>query len=402
MIKKLKKYNLCIGCGLCQSVLGSGKCKVRLNSAGFYEPIVESELDRKDRSLLKCLCPAVCVETEASKGFWGNILAVTDAWSANDDIRYRASSGGVVTSLAVHMLEKHYVDAVLHVGVCKNSYLHNELKISLSAEDVLSNIGSRYAPAMVFNNIKHVFESTEYSFGFVGKPCDIAGMRNFLRVFPQWKDRVRYYISIFCAGMPSYNATIKTWKLSGHTDAPARLKYRGDGWPGFFKADFNDGTTFSLSYNESWGCILGRDVPFRCKICPDGIGMLADIAVGDSWNTKDGYPDFTESDGRNFCMVRSANGMELMESARKAGAIICSELGINKVKDLQPYQCARRKLEGYRLLPVQIATGFLLKFKGLSIFWQALYANPLIGINNMLGTFRRMMKLKNAHTVKFS
>ena len=116
------------------------------------------------------------------------------------------------------MLEKHYVDAVLHVGVCTNSYLYNELKLSLSTEDVLSNIRSRYAPAMVFNNIKHIFESTEYSFGFIGKPCDIAGMQNFLRLFPQWKDRVRYYISIFCAGMPSYNATIKTWKLSGHAD----------------------------------------------------------------------------------------------------------------------------------------------------------------------------------------
>lgn len=57
-----------------------------------------------------------------------------------------------------------------------------------------------------------------------------------------------------------------------------------------------------MTYNDSWGKILGRELGFRCKICPDGIGMLADISSGDSWNTKDGYPDFTEGDGKTFVL----------------------------------------------------------------------------------------------------
>ena len=279
------------------------------------------------------------------------------------------------------------------MGVRDDSYLYNELRVSRSKEDVLRNAQSRYAPALVLHRIKEIFDSSTETFAFVGKPCDIAAMKNFTRLYPQYAGRVRYYISIFCAGMPSYNVTIKTWQMSGHQDKPSSLKYRGDGWPGNFIARFADGSSFQLSYNESWGKILGRHVGFRCKICPDGIGMLADVAVGDSWNTKDGYPDFTESDGRSFCMVRTATGDRLMQAALTNGYIETKTLDIKQIKDQQAYQHKRRKLEGWRLIPVQLMTGGLLHFKGLAIWRQALSANVKVGFRNMKGTYKRMKKL---------
>lgn len=89
----------------------------------------------------------------------------------------------------------------------------------------------------------------------------------------------------------------------------------GEVWPGNFCAKFENGDKYEVSYNDSWGKILGKSLGFRCKICPDGIGMLADVAVGDSWNTKDGYPDFTESDGKCFCMIRTDKGQQIMNAA---------------------------------------------------------------------------------------
>jgi coenzyme F420 hydrogenase subunit beta len=217
-------------------------------------------------------------------------------------------------------------------------------------------------------------------------------MKNLLMEFPKYKDRIKSFISIFCAGMPSYNASIMTWQMSGRTDEPVSLKYRGDGWPGNFCAKWNDGTDFQLSYNDSWGKVLGRQLGFRCKICPDGIGMLADVAVGDSWTTKNGYPDFTESEGRCFVMVRSSNGKDIMERAEKNGYVVRKSLDINKIAEMQSYQYNRRKLEGWRLVPVQLFSGFMLKFKGLHIFRQALSAKFTTGIKNMLGTAKRMIK----------
>ena len=393
MIDKIKKFHLCMGCGLCASVLGKEKCKMELNGDGFYEPIVNQALSSSDSKLIKRLCPGIHVEAKAHQGVWGAMSSICEGWAADAKIRHKAASGGVVTSLAIFALEHRLVDAVLQVGVRNDSYLYNELKVSRSREEVLRNAQSRYAPALVFHHIKEIFDNSNERFLFIGKPCDMAAMKNFTRQFPQYAERVKYYISIFCAGMPSYNATVKTWQMSGHQDEPVSLKYRGDGWPGNFVARFEDGTTFQLSYNESWGKILGHHVGFRCKICPDGIGMLADIAVGDSWNTKDGYPDFTESDGRCFCMVRTSAGDSLMKAAIANGHIETKVLNIKNIKQQQAYQYKRRKLEGWRLIPIQLMTGGMLHFKGLAIWQQALSADIRNGIRNMRGTYKRLKNL---------
>lgn len=392
MINKIKNNNLCLGCGLCASVLGKDKCEMVLTDNGFYEPTVKQPTTAKENKTIKHLCPGIHVETTPHEGVWGSMKSIAEAWSASPEIRHKAASGGVVTSLAIYFIEQHKVDAILQVGVRSDSYLYNELKVSRTREDILHNAQSRYAPALVFDHIKQILDSSEESYAFIGKPCDMAAMQNFCREFPQYKDRIKYYLSIFCAGMPSYNATIKTWQQSGHSDAPLKLKYRGEGWPGNFKAEFADGTDYQITYNESWGTVLNRHLAFRCKICPDGIGMLADIAVGDSWNTKDGYPDFTETDGRCFCMIRTSRGAEIFEDAIKTGYIESQKLDISRILEMQNYQYERRKLSGWRIVPVQLLSGFILNFKGLSIFKQARTANLKVGFNNMRGTFKRIIK----------
>lgn len=396
MINKILKYDLCIGCGLCESILGKDTCNMKINDKGFYEPVTGKILDRQEAIIIKTICPGIHIECDANKGVWGSMKYICEAWSTDKQIRYKAASGGVVTSLAVCLLEQQEVDAILQVGVKDGSYLHNELKISRTKDSILANAQSRYSPALVLSNIKKILDSSDDTYAFIGKPCDIAGMKNFLSLFPQYRSRIKFFISIFCAGMPSYDATIRAWQQSGHKDAPVYLKYRGDGWPGNFCARFKNGDEYLLSYNESWGKILGKSLGFRCKICPDGIGMLADIAIGDSWNTKDGYPDFTESEGKCFCMIRTNNGLKIMQDAQNKGYIDEIELDIDKIKEQQSYQYNRRKLEGWRLIPVLIMTGGLIRFKGLGIWRLFLKADFNTGIKNMIGTLKRMIKVKYA------
>lgn len=394
MIDRIKQYHLCNGCGLCSSVLGENLCKMQLEPDGFYSPHLKRPLTKAESALINNVCPGIHVEGNIrNMGTWGPMIAICEAWSADKDIRHRAASGGVVTSLAIYLLEQKKVDAILQVGVRDDSYIYNELRISRTKEDVIRNAQSRYAPALVFHRIKQILDSDESTFGFIGKPCDMAAMQNFIREYPQYSQRIKYYISIFCAGMPSYNGTIQTWKLSGREDAPITLKYRGDGWPGNFSATFSDGTTYQLSYNESWGKILGRYLGFRCKICPDGIGILADVAIGDSWNTKNGYPDFTEGEGRCFCMVRTETGKALISGALQGRYVEKQDIDIHSIREQQPYQWERRKLEGWRLIPVLIATKGLVRYKGLSIWQQSLKANLVKGLKNAVGTYKRIKRI---------
>lgn len=392
IINNIIKNHLCLGCGLCEAI-DKGNCKMYLNKQGFYEPQFQNP-PQKD---IKSICPGITVianRHQTNKSIWGDVVAVSNAWAKDDAIRQSSSSGGVTSALSIYLLETNQVDAVLQVGIAENSYLYNRLHVSRTREDVLKHNASRYAPAAVFNNIIDIFNSSKESYAFVGKPCDMAGMQNLLRVYPQYKSRVKFFLSIFCAGMPTYEASKKAISTFGKTEEPVKLQYRGDGWPGYFTAFYKDGTSCRMTYNESWGKILGKNLGFRCKICPDGIGMLADISSGDSWNTKDGYPDFTEGDGRNFCFIRNERGKRLFEDAIKDGYLEAESLNVFDVKNMQKYQYDRRHMVGWRIAAVQIITLGLLNFKGLGYFHTALQANFKNGIMDMIGTMKRLIKVR--------
>jgi len=390
MIKRIVENGCCVGCGLCSSVLGEGNCRMHLADNGFYYPKLTNP--HVDDGIVKAICPGIRVQDNKKHGVWGHVENVAEAWSTDKELRFKAASGGVSSALALYLLDSHKVDAVLQVGVKDGSFLYNTLKISRTRVDIMKNAQSRYAPALTLSSIVQILESTRDSFAFIGKPCDIAGIRNLQALYPQYKERIKYCISIFCAGMPSYNASRKTWEQSGRTDSPVFLKYRGEGWPGNFKAKWSDGQTYEISYNDSWGKVLGRNLGFRCKICPDGIGMLADISVGDSWNTKNGYPDFTEADGRNFCFIRTKEGNTLFKEAAKTGYIEQRNLDVNLVKDMQTYQFDRRHHVGWRIIATQLISCNLLKFKGLGMIKLA-YKIPLSeGLIEFKGTLKRCIK----------
>ena len=392
-----------MGCGLCSSVLGQDKCQMRLAGNGFYYPLYKGA--RQGDAIIKSICPGIHVEDNKKHDVWGHVVDVAEAWSTDNDLRHKAASGGVSSALALYLLESKKVDGVLQVGLKDGSFLYNELKISRSRADIIKNAQSRYAPALTLSSLKQVLDLNSDAYAFVGKPCDIAGINNFIGCFPQYKKRIKYTISIFCAGMPSYNASRKTWEQSGRKDDPISLKYRGEGWPGNFKAVWADGQSYEISYNDSWGKILGRDLGFRCKICPDGIGMLADISVGDSWNSKNGYPDFTEADGRNFCFIRSEQGKQLFDEAADKKYIAKNSLEVHKVKDMQAYQYSRRHLVGWRIMAAQLTSAGLLNFKGLGLIKLAFSIKKKTGLREFVGTVKRAYKnkksMKNIYSVLF-
>lgn len=389
---KILKNHLCLGCGLCEAI-DKGNCKMTLTKQGFYEPQFQSQSQKN----IKKVCPGITIvanSTRTNKSIWGDVVAVSNAWAKDESIRQSSSSGGVTSALAIYLLETKQVDAILHVGVAEDTYLYNRLHISRTREDVLTHNASRYAPAAVFNDIMDIFNASSEVYAFVGKPCDIAGMQNLLREYPQYKERVKFFLSIFCAGMPTYEASKKAISAFGKNEEPVKLQYRGDGWPGYFTAYYKDGTSCRMTYNESWGKILGRNLGFRCKICPDGIGMLADISSGDSWNTKDGYPDFTEGDGRNFCFIRNERGKHLFDEAVKYGYIESESLDVSDVINMQRYQYDRRHMVGWRIAAVQIMSFGLLNYKGLGYFHTALHANLKKGLKDMIGTIKRLIKVR--------
>lgn len=385
-IGDIKKNSLCLGCGLCEAIIPN--VRMFVNSSGFIVPDIDKPIEGDGGVILNNVCPAINISCVRSKPTsFGNVLGTFEGWANNEQIRFHASSGGVITALGVYLLEAGLVDGVIQVRRSPNHFMKNEVFVSRNKSDVIGCSASRYAPVSMFKNIVELLDGSNEKFAFIGKPCDIATLRRLLDVKPEYRQKIGYLISLVCAGTPSYNATEQLIEKGkkGKNVNPLSVTYRGDGWPGDFKVKYSDKSEFKCTYNDSWGQVLGRNLNFRCKICPDGVGKFADIVVGDSWNTKNGYPDFTEQDGKSFILARSENGLTLINDATIKKYITISRIDITNLKFIQPYQYQRLLYAGYRLVAAKICIGSLLKITNISL-------NPSIflrGINCMLGTIKR-------------
>lgn len=394
-VNRIAKKGLCLGCGLCETIYGKANVSMEINDSGFYYPKVKGKISKDKDEIISRICPSVNITNEIifddSERIWGHIKSCHSAFSLNKEIRTKASSGGLITQIATYLLRTNLVDAVLQVGSYEVDYQSNKLKVSRTEEEVLACAKSRYAPAKIFNNILNILESSNEKYCFVGKPCDISGIKNLLSVYPQYKERFVLFVSIMCAGMPSYIATSAAVASFNNVNHPiTNLTYRGNGWPGYFSFEDSKGICYKMSYNDSWGKILGKHVHFRCKICPDGIGLQADIAVGDAWETKDGYPDFTEKEGDSLLLIRTKVASDLIERMSSEGIISKTDIPVDKLPSIQPFQAGRRHIVGARILAASITKIAIFRFKNLKIFHN-LFQSPLRRIiSEFYGTAKRV------------
>jgi coenzyme F420 hydrogenase subunit beta len=394
-IENIIKSKLCLGCGLCESIYLNENCVMKINENGFYEPYFTRDIYKKDKDKdIRYLCPSINFEGIDINNIWGDICCVYEGWSSDPVIRKKGASGGVISSIACYLIEKNIVDGILHVGVKSNSCFKNELQISKNKEDILNNAGSRYAPALIFNNILKILEKSNETFAFIGKPCDINVLKKLLNQYPQYSNRVKYYLSFFCAGMPSINGTYKILEKLGKENNVESVKYRGDGWPGYFEAIYNNKEKSKMSYAESWGEYLGKYIKYRCKICTDGIGLLSDIVVGDSWNSLDGYPEFNEKEGRSFVIIRNEKARLLYEKIIKEKENDVEVFSIKKLKEIQRYQYIRRKTSAYRVFPIYIMKRSIFNISISDIILGMKRSSISNGIKSMVGSIIRYKKNK--------
>ena len=350
-MKKLDAYkNYCTGCGLCGSI-----CNVEfeIDEKGFPQP----SLKEKDIPFCESVCPASGkLWNNQSGNIWGDYKSVCLGWSEDETIRQKASSGGVLTAMSIYLLENGIVDGIIQTRRDVAVPYATETVISQTREDVLQCMGSRYSISSPLMDIKQFVEPGK-KYSFVGKPCDVYALKAYMRQDKDLAEMISLTMSFFCAGMPSVDAQKKLLtRLKSSDELCADIRYRGDGWPGFATATNKDGAKHQITYDESWGHILGRDVRKACRFCIDGIGVFADIACGDAWYLKDGKPDFSEADGRNVVFARSDAGVQFLRDAAKKGYIHLDEYN-DSIKDLaliQKYQMERKATMGAMLAALKV------------------------------------------------
>jgi coenzyme F420 hydrogenase subunit beta len=242
--------------------------------------------------------------------------------AADPQVRFHASSSGALSALALYLLARGDVAFILHVAASKTNPVRTDRQLSFDAVQVMEASGSRYGPAAPLIDFRAVLDRNQ-PFAFIGKACDISAIRNYAKFDARVDRLLQYTLNFYCGGVSEFGKTMDYVRKVGLTESDVvHLRYRGDGCPGPMVIRSRTGDEFSFSYNEMWEDENRWQLQFRCKICPDSLGDLADVTVADVW--PGGKPD-TEGLGFNGFIARTVRGLRLMESAIRDGAIRITE-----------------------------------------------------------------------------
>lgn len=363
---------------------------------GYNRPVAIGPVSADEERAIATGCPGAVVEPWSGAArvdpTWGPYRRVMTGAATDPVTRFEGSSGGVISALLIHALRSGLVDRVVQIAPDPECPTRNVVTVSRTPDEVLGRAGSRYTASSPLEHILEVLEEGGAA-AFVGKPCDASALRRLGRVDRRVSQHIPLVLSFFCGGIPSHDGVGRILAdLKVEPASVTAFRYRGRGWPGNCVAETAEGSA-EMTYARSWGGFLSKEVQFRCKICPDAVGGVADIACADAWyGDDDGYPSFDEADGRSLIVARSDVGERFLQAALEANVLSATPLEVAEIDRMQPSQARRKRLILARVAAL-FATGQPApQMRGLSVIAAARRAPAMEAARNFAGTVRRTLQ----------
>lgn len=338
MIHITDKKNCC-GCSACVQRCPKQCIRLEEDTEGFLYPQVDEE------TCIKCgLCEKVCpILNQADKLSVLEVLAVKNP---NDEERMNSSSGGVFLPLAREVINQ---GGVVFGAVYDESWeVHHVYAEKI--EDVYPMMGSKYLQSKIGNSFKDAerFLKQGREVLFVGSPCQIAGLRTYLRN-KQYQNLLA--VDFLCHGVPSpgvwrrylaesyggYDAKEQSrlqatagknsvLLLSLNATSPiVDIKFRDkteSGWKKYrfvvrqksaSKADQNTVLSSDIHYDNPFmrgflSDIYLRPSCYECK-CKNGVNH-SDMTIADFWGINQIAPEFDDDKGVGLVLLNTKKGEE--------------------------------------------------------------------------------------------
>lgn len=310
----------CTACTACLHSCAHQAIQMEMSREGFLYPQID------DSKCTNCgLCSSICPSNRKD-----NIESGYDrqqpylAWSNNDKERMASSSGGLFSAIANYVIEQGGVVC----GAAYDSDMTVRHMIVDNAEDLDKLRGSKYVQSIlgdVFKSIKAFLKGGRLVY-FVGTPCQVAGLKSYLR-----KDYESLITSdLICHGVPSgelFKKQVRTLesKLGKKIiNILFRSKNRfGQG------CDFQVVTADKKSYfycaelvpyfTGFWKNLTLRESCYRCKYA--SLQRIGDITLADFWLVKKCFQDVRTSKGTSLVFVNSKKGDDTLDALKKMNRI---------------------------------------------------------------------------------
>lgn len=302
----LKRKEDCVGCNACVQ-----RCPVQCinfnpDREGFRYPTVD--LDRCiDCGLCEKVCPVINQDDPKRP------LASYASKSQDADELDGSSSGGVFGLIAKKILE----DGGVVFGAAFESDMSVAHRSVANIKDLTRIQRSKYSQSVIGTTYKEA--ESELKSGkrvlFSGTPCQIAGLRLFLR-----KDYSNLItVDVACHSVPS-PLVWKTFIDSKKDIAFDEVNFRDkkNGWLGYGFSLSQDGIEvfYEKSSNNPFMKGFLKDLYTRpsCSECPAKEGRSgSDITLADFWGIDNVLPDFDFSKGASAVIVNTEKGESLFD-----------------------------------------------------------------------------------------
>jgi coenzyme F420 hydrogenase subunit beta len=380
------------------SLAGRDRLDMQVTRYGQIRPRARDKLDAATLEGIQSICPGIRVTGAVAPArtmhpVWGPIRSLHRGWATDEAVRFRSAAGGSMTALGCFLLESGRVDSILHVRASSAKPLLTDAQISTTAEEVKSGAQSRYGPAAPLVHVHRLLDEGR-RFALLGKPCDVAAIRNLARIDPRVEEQIPYCLTLFCGGIPTLHTARK---IAAHHGVPEDevevFRWRGNGWPGPTHVEAHDGRSYDLSYDQTWFDSTrpwSYDLQFRCKICPDAIGELSDVSCPDGWVMEGGRPIHEEAPGVNLVIARTERGERLVADAASAGAIELAPFAIDQLDAMHGDHLPRKLENPARIAALRIMgepAPFFSRFRRWQMIWRAGFRRSF---RAFLGTKRRI------------
>jgi coenzyme F420 hydrogenase subunit beta len=299
LIQEVQKPGLCHRCGGC----------VTFCSAVNYGAL-ELDADGKPRygEIEKCiecgLCHAICPEIDEleketrEKAGWvapiGRVIETTVARASDPAVRQKATDGGVVTALLLHLFERGRIDGAIVTR--QSGPFQRQPFLATSTDEIkeaagfffdtshgMKSFSDQYVTFSSIEEFDPMIKKGLKRVALVGTPCQIKSVRRMqvLGLIPS--DSIQFCFGLFCSG----NFTF------GENERRQLAEMGGFKWQDVRKINIKDDLMVHLKDGGLRKIALDDLNALRryaCRFCPDYSSEYADISFGgigaeEGWTT---------------------------------------------------------------------------------------------------------------------
>jgi len=332
----------CTGCAMCEVICPKKCVSVQETPGGLLEAVLEEKQCSQCGACVK-VCGGLALRTEAIREnvdpFIGTALKAFLVKANDPLLRKNGQSGGAVTAIVSHLLQKGEINGVLATFMPKDGSLKPYSKIVKNGDELIDSQGSKYVPIPWARAFRELDPKTD-RIATVGIPCQYRSLFNAqISLRKSWENAIALKIGLVCEGILSfavYDHLLSTHSIPRENCREYRFKSKiPNGWPGDGRAIGFDETEYFVPNKARTSC---KDAfrPVYCRLCFDKINVLADIVCMDPWGiTRD-------KEGYTVVVVRTERGLAAFQSVMNAGVLTAEELSWENILKCQEVEKRRK------------------------------------------------------------